>query len=66
MRGDTLANAERAEHDRPHAVAPVVPDLESTAAHWHGPASQWRARALRAELLVVELRKALARYRKRP
>jgi hypothetical protein len=63
---DTLANAERPEHDRPHAVAPAIPDLESNVAHWSGPASQWRARALRAELLVVELRKQLARYRMRP
>jgi len=64
MSADTLVNAERPAHDRPHAVPPILPDLESSSAHWLGPASAWKTRALRAETLVREMRRELAKYRR--
>jgi hypothetical protein len=68
MPADLLANVERAE--RPVRIPPLVPDLESTAPHWLGPAGadtqRWKARALRAEALVERLMGQLARYRMRP
>ncbi len=67
---DLLANVERSEVHRPVRIAPLLPDLESTARPWLGPAGAegllWRARALAAEALVDELRRSLARYRLRP
>jgi hypothetical protein len=64
--GDTRVLAELPEAERPVRLAPPVPDLESTAGYWHGPAALWRARALASEAEVAALRKALARYRERP
>jgi hypothetical protein len=68
MPADLLANVERAE--RPVRIAPLVPDLESTAPHWLGPAGAeglyWRRRALAAEAEVEALRRALAAWRYRP
>jgi hypothetical protein len=67
---DTRALVEMEPGERPVRIAPPLPDLESTAPYWHGPAGAegllWRARALAAEALVAELRRQLARYRFRP
>jgi hypothetical protein len=68
--GDLLANVERAEHDRPRAVAPVTPDLVPDERPWvgsvHSEVEHWRQRALAAEDHVARLQRALARYRVRP
>ena len=70
MSGDTRAVAELPESERPVRIAPPLPDVESTAEHWHGPATldavHWRARAIAAEAEIEALRRALARYRYRP
>ena len=40
-------------------IAPSLPDVESTAPHWHGPATlyaaRWRQRALAAEGVDIAL-----------
>ena len=70
MSADLLAHVERPVEQRPVRIAPLLPDLESTAPYWHGPAGadahRWRVRAESAEKLVDELRRALGRYRIRP
>ena len=63
MNGDTLANVERAEAERPRAVAPVVPDLVPEERPWAGGAvalvEHWRSRALAAERNLAALRAAV-------
>lgn len=64
MTGDTRALVEMAEHERPVRIAPLLPDLESTAPYWHGPAGaeglRWRARAIAAERRLAALELALS------
>jgi hypothetical protein len=68
---DTRANVERPDGQRPVHAPPPVPDLESSAPYWHGPAStraasDWKARALCAEREVDRLRRILWRWGIRP
>jgi hypothetical protein len=56
---DTLANVERPAGDKPERRR----DDGSTAGHWHGPAAQWRTRAIVAETTIAALRAALAAWK---